>query len=324
MHTPSIEALDRDQAIGVAHMTFPAFRHLLELTTAPLHPDEGDMRPVQPIVAGARHGDAIVGLALAEVPADAGHRAASLLSVFVDPGHRRQGIGTALLRRVEVEVARRGATRIAAVYMTGRPLAGAVEALLARSGWPQPSTRAMTMRATLDELARMPWYGRVRLPKPDFEIFPWTDLRADEKRHLATSQRDRPWITEGLEPWRHDHAGFDETSSVGLRHRGTVVGWVINHRLGNGIVRFSGAFVREDHARRGRVFALYTDSIERLRGSGCRAITCITPTRYAAHAAFLRERCAPSAGFFAETKGSEKRLSPDPAAEGPPWTSDRE
>ena len=120
------------------------------------------------------------------------------------------------------------------------------------------------MRATLDELRRMPWYGRVRLPAPDFEIFPWTGLTPDEKRRLATSQLAQPWMTEGLEPWRHDHAGFDEVSSVGLRHRGEVVGWVINHRLANDVVRFSGAFVRADHARRGRIFALYTDSIERL------------------------------------------------------------
>jgi GNAT superfamily N-acetyltransferase len=274
----------------------------------PRHPEEGDARPVQPIAIGARMDDAMVGLGLAEVPLARDRGSATLLSVFVDAAHRRNGIGTALVRGVEAEVARRGYARLGVVYMTGRPLVDALEALLARRGWSVPTTRAMTMRAALDELRRMPWYGRVRLSAPDFEIFPWTGLRPDEKRRLAASQRERPWMTEGLEPWRHDHAGFDEVSSVGLRHRGEVIGWVINHRLAGDVVRFSGAFVREDHARRGRIFALYTDSIERLRGTACREITCITPARYAAHAAFLRNRCAASAGFFAETRGSEKAL----------------
>ena len=56
------------QASGLARMTFPAYRHLLTLEPVPRLPDEGDVRPVQPIAIGARHDDAIVGLALAEVP----------------------------------------------------------------------------------------------------------------------------------------------------------------------------------------------------------------------------------------------------------------
>jgi GNAT superfamily N-acetyltransferase len=306
----SIERLTRTEAVGLARMTFPAYRHLLDLEPAPRHLADGDDRHVQPIAVGARAGTSILGLALAEVPVVSGTNPdrATLLSVFVDPASRRRGIGTALVQRIEDEAARRGLTHLDGVYMTGGAFVDAVAALLARRGWSSPVTRTVTMRATLEELQRMPWYGRVRIEGPHLEIFPWTALTGDEKRRLATSHLADPWITEGLEPWRHDHAGYDEVSSVGLRHRGEVVGWVINHRLAEDLVRFSGAFVREDHARRGRIFALYTNSIERLRRTPCREITCITPARYAAHAAFLRDRCAPFAKFFAETRGAEKRL----------------
>jgi GNAT superfamily N-acetyltransferase len=310
MSTLSIDVLDNVQTSALGRMTFPAYRHLLALEPAPRQPDEGDRRPVQPLAIGAANGETIVGLALAELPLDGDPHSPELLSLFVGADHRRQGIGTALVGRAEAEVASRGHSRLGAVYMTARPSAAAVEALLARRRWSPPVTRTVTMRATLEQLQRMPWYGRVKVSQPDFEIFPWTALSIDDKRRLASSHLARPWIMEGLEPWRHDHAGFDDVSSVGLRYRGDVIGWVINHRLGGGVVRFSGAFVREDHARRGRIFALYTESIERLRGT-CREITCITPARYAAHAAFLRSRCAPSAGFFAETRGSEKNLVGD-------------
>jgi len=306
----SLDLLTPDGARAAERMTFPAFRHLLTLEPSPRHPAEGDLRQVQPIAIGAWVDGSVAGMALAESPIDDAPAAVpTLLSVFVEPSLRRQGIATSLVREAERHLIQRGHATVSAVYMTGSASTVAVEAMLARCGWSAPVTRAMTMRATIDELRQMPWYGRVRLPSPGFAVFPWTELRPDDKRRLASSQVSKPWITEGLEPWRHDHAGFDEVSSVGLRHRDEVVGWVINHRLAGDVVRFSGAFVREDHGRRGRVFALYTESIERLRGTPCREITCITPARYAAHAAFLRDRCGPTARFFGETRGSEKRLA---------------
>ena len=54
--------------------------------------------------------------------------------------------------------------------MTGRPFVDAIEALLARRGWSTPVTRAVTMRATLEELQRMPWYGRVRIEGPESDL----------------------------------------------------------------------------------------------------------------------------------------------------------
>jgi GNAT superfamily N-acetyltransferase len=306
---PNVERLSPTEAMAAAHMTFPAYRHLLSSQPARRHLDEPLGPLVRGVAVGARGDDGLIGLAVLEVPDTVGETPAALLSVFVDEAHRRRGVATALLREAQRLVAAQGAPWIEAVYMTGGPFADAVERLLARERWSTPTLRAVTMRATLDQLRQMPWFGKVRLPA-SLTIFPWTELTAADRRQLATSQQQHPWIVEGLEPWRHDHNGFDEVSSLGLRDGdGAVVGWVINHRLGAGIVRFSGAFARDDHARRGRIFALYTESVERLRGTDCRGITCITPARYRAHASFLRDRCAPCASFFAETRGAIKALT---------------
>ena len=48
-------------------------------------------------------------------------------------------------------------------------------------------------------------------------------------------------------------------SSLGLRYRGEVVGWVINHRMDERTVRFTCSFMRRDLARRAAILALYPD-----------------------------------------------------------------
>ena len=80
-----LSASTEAQASGLARMTFPAYRHLLALEPVPRHPDEGDLRPVQPIAIGAsarrRDCRARAGRGPGS-PAIAG--SATLLSVFVD------------------------------------------------------------------------------------------------------------------------------------------------------------------------------------------------------------------------------------------------
>jgi GNAT superfamily N-acetyltransferase len=307
---PSLVIEPLGEGSGLEAMTFPAYRHLLSLAVGRRHADDQATPIVQPLGVVARVGAERVGLALADVPCEvAARRPASLLSVFVVPPHRRHGVAGRMVDALEHLVYARGLSSMEAIYMTGRDSTQAVERLLASRGWSPPTLRAVTMRATLHELRRMPWYGRVALG-PSFEIVAWADVTNVEKHAMAASQRQQAWIPQGLEPWRHERAGFDTTSSLALRHRGAVAGWVINHRISPEIVRFSGAFVRSDLARRGTIFALYTAALERLRQTSCRTITCVTPVRYDRHVAFLRRRCAPWASFFAETRQSVRQLSP--------------
>ena len=68
----SIERLTQSEAGRLSRMTFPAYRHLLDLAPAPRHLADGDDRDVQPIAIGARDGTSIVGLGLTDVPVAAG------------------------------------------------------------------------------------------------------------------------------------------------------------------------------------------------------------------------------------------------------------
>jgi GNAT superfamily N-acetyltransferase len=301
----SIEPLQAAMAPALQGMTFPAYRHLLSLAPQPRHPEQGDTRIVAPFGVVARRGPQLLGLALAEL-ADAPERTAELLSVLVHPEHRNQGIATALVERVEAEAYRRGSPELKAVYMTGKPSIPVMERVFWKRGFQAPQARTVTLRFTPEEALSTPWFRRVRLG-PEFTVFPWSDLSRVERERLVASNASAPWIAPGLEAWRHDR-NFDPVSSLGLRRHGQIVGWVINHAIEQGVVRFTCSYMGYGLGRRGRIMPLYTESLERLRGAGCRFCTFVTPVTYRTMVEFVRRRCAPWATFFGETRGVVKKL----------------
>ena len=311
----SLELVELDASLGAAcaPMTFPVYRHLLSLEPAPRHPEQGDDRLIQPVGFVAKSEGVPIGLALAELPlgpestADESAKTPEALSLFVRPEHRNRGIATALLERLEAQIRGRGFPEVKAVYMGDRPGNAALQRVLAKRGWSSPTVRTVTLRFTPQGARNTPWYGRIQL-SDEYQIFPWSELAPEEREEIRRSQAASPWIPRGLEPWMHDRHSFDPISSVGLRYRDRVVGWVINHRVSSTTVRFTCSFMRKDLGRRGRILPLYTASLQRLDEAGCGDCLFITPVEFPSMVSFVRDRCAPWEGFLTETYGVSKRL----------------
>src|SRR5262249_3244217 len=215
----TITELTPEVAELLGGMTFPAYRHLLALAPAPRHADMADQPIVQPIAIAAWAGPKAVGLILAEIPTPGSGPADAIpgvLSLFVLADWRGCGVGTALVGALEDALRARGVPRMGAVWMTGKSNIAAIEHILVKRGWVPPVTRTISVRFTPEEAARTPWFRRVKLPADRYEIFPWVDLRPDERDQIRNSHEAGPWIAKGLEPWKHDHYGFDPISSVGL------------------------------------------------------------------------------------------------------------
>jgi lipid II:glycine glycyltransferase (peptidoglycan interpeptide bridge formation enzyme)/GNAT superfamily N-acetyltransferase len=290
-------------------MTFPTHRHLL----GRLGKDAPDARGAYPVARCARVGERPVGLLIAEVTAGT-PPSAELISLFVVPELRGQGLASGLLAGLEADLARRGIGRVTGVYMTGKPTLPALERVFAKNGFSPPEVRKVVVKFTPEEATRTEWYAKAKLP-PDCEIFRWADLTPAEREALQRSQAEQGWIHPELEPWRSD-ARFDEVSSVGLRKGGQVVGWVINHRMGPDLVAFTTSFVRSDLARRGAIFPLYVNSLERLRGTGVLCTFVTDAQQFPAMVRFVLRRCASFVTFCGETRGVFKELSsgsPEPA-----------
>ena len=303
-----LKDLDKDSAKSYTAMTFPVYRHLLSMQPLARHPEQGDQREVQPVAIGAHLAGKPEGLVLAEYPLH-GSGQPEILSVFTQSNHRNKGMATAMIQRLIRLLGGRGFEELQAIYMTGKPSIPAMERVLAKCAFHEPEMRTLTVRFTPDEALSTPWFGRFKLPDHLYEIFPWHELSSKERAKIKSSHEASPWIADGLEPWKHDAHGFDQVSSLGVRYQGTVVGWVINHVISPGIVRFTCSFIHKNLSQRGRILPIFTDSIRRLRDKGCKNCTFITPVSYEPMISFIRRRCEPWVSFVEETRGTSRKLS---------------
>lgn len=305
---------------ALAAMTFPVYRPLLDLVPTSRHPEQGDPRRIQPIGCVARAGAQPVGLVLGELPLDPG-AAPEMLSLFVIPELRRNGIGRALVAALEAETARRGFDSLATVYTVGKPGIAAFERILWQQGWQAPTARTVSVRFPPASALASELFSerRMKALSRGLELFPWHLLGAEERIRIRTDDEDHPWITPALAFWRFEGAGFDPVSSIGARLHGEVVGWVLNHEVQPGVVRFTCSFMRKEISRRGRIIPLYQESLRCLVETGCRRATFVTPVIYPNMIRFIHRWLVPIAEFVGETRGSRKSLrASQTAAESDP------
>jgi GNAT superfamily N-acetyltransferase len=316
MSTLEVVRVSPEYGPRLAELTFPAYRHLLDLKPKPRHRDEADRRVIQAHALAAVYDGRPVGLILLELPTTPGFRP-EVLSLYVSRDFRGQGIGKLLLTAAEQELWRLGHGEVLAVYMTGKPSIPILEHLFARRGWSTPQQRMVTVRFNVADLDQAQWIHRYK-PRPGYEIFSWMDLTSAERERIRQSDAATPWIAPDLAPWLHDAHGFEPITSVGIRYQGDVVGWLINHKLAEDTVRYTCSFIRPDLARLGGILPAYVASFERLKRFGFKQGMFVTPLHHAPMARFAVKWFGPWASFVGETRGTRKLLTEtsvrDPAA----------
>lgn len=291
----TLHHLNSMTAVPYQRFTFPIYRTYLQ-----------GLIPQDNVLAiGATTAEQASGLVLAELSPET--RSGTILSIFVDPPYRRQGIGTALLMHMEQELQQRGYQELQLVYVTGKPTTTALERLLHTCQWTAPEPRMIVCKSTTEHIAAAPWMHKDHLP-PAFEIFPWIEITSDERRSLQQQQDEHPWIPSDLVPFQLEE-GFEPINSLGLRYRQQVVGWVITHRLDSNTIRYTCSFVREDLQRMGRIIPMYVAAIQRQHQAGIINGIWTVPLRHTAMFNFVQQRMAPYMTSIEETRGVTKPLA---------------
>jgi GNAT superfamily N-acetyltransferase len=289
-----------------AMMTFPAYRHMMELQPTIRMPREHDDEPFEPLAVGAIREGRPAGLALGGIAP--GTDEVELLSLFVAKEHRLTGIGRSLVRAFEEHARRLGRPRLTAVYMTGRPGSDVFEAIGRSLGWSAPETRMVSVRFSVESLSAAAWIHKYRFGR-DWEVFPWDELPAEEYERIRRSNEAEAWIKPDLVPWKFDRLGFEPRTSLGARYKGEVVGWVINHQIEADTIRYTCSFMRQPWGRMGKILPLYSESFRRFAESGCPNATFTTPLHHRGMVAFARRWFAPWSTYFGESRGIEKSLT---------------
>lgn len=244
------------------------------------------------------------GLALVKILED---RTAELLSLFVKPADRCQGIGTALLTSLEQELSLRGCTEIEIVYTTGHKTTEVLEHLLLKFNWTKPKPRKLVCKTTIYDIANAPWMKISRLPRA-YEIFPWSEITPHERLTLEQEQEQKPWIAADADPLEHEK-NLEPLNSLGLRYQGRVVGWTISHRLNLDTIRYTCGYLSPELQKMGRFIPLLVNAIQLQTAAKIPRGIWTTALVHNSFVGFINKHMKPYLVSLEQSKGSNKLLS---------------
>lgn len=281
---------------GLLHqqLTFPTFRPLLE-TLKP----EGST-----VAIAVSDSNNPIGLAIAAIQPN--NKSAEILSIFVEPPYRCQGVGTDLLTRVEQELIFRGCTDVKLIYTCGQPTTQAFERLLQKCQWMPPQPRMLVCKSSRDKIMNAPWMQKTKLPD-SYSIFPWAEITEAERLGLQKYQEIFPWIPITLIPFIHEE-NFEPLNSLGLRYHGELVGWMITHRLSPDTIRYACGFLRPDLQKMGRFIPLLANAIHIQAKANILNGIWIVSVQRNSMVNFVKKRMAPYLTSLKESKESYKSL----------------
>lgn len=249
-------------------------------------------------------GEEIVGLAIVELDTQSGK--AGILSLFVVPKHRGQGIGTHLIQQLETKLIAMGCTRVQLSYQATEITQTALEPILQRQGWKLPKVSLILVKAEAERIPEIPWFKKYKLPK-DFVIFPWQELTEEERQQLQQGQEEKPWYQQGLSPFL-DEAIVEPINSLGLRYQGEVVGWLVTHRVAPDTLRYTSMFVEKRWQRLGRGIVLMAESLQRQYDRAIPYYAYAVSSRNPPMLEFVDRHLKPYMSWIAESKTTHKRL----------------
>jgi acetyltransferase (GNAT) family protein len=243
-----------------------------------------------------------IGLAVAVILP--GRTTARLLTLFVAPAYRRAKIGVALMQHVESDLRARGSNTIEALVPGDAAGACALDRFFSSLGWAAPTLDSVRCVAEHRRMLSAPWLQATADQPNGYDVLPWVDLSGEERESIRSRQAEHQWFPPDLDPFHHERM-LDAATSLALRHRGEVVGWMITHRVSPAELSYTCGFVRADLARRGRFIPLLRAALRREVGVAPDVEHIgiwSTPAHHASMVRFERTHMAPFCRAIVETR----------------------
>ncbi|WP_445636280.1 N-acetyltransferase domain-containing protein [Nostoc sp. DSM 114161] len=229
---------------------------------------------------------AIVGFAISE---RLNPQQAEIISLFVLPEYRHQGIGTRLLAYLERELAQQGCVEIILSYSTSTLTNVALEPLLSKLHWQPPQINLVLGKTATEKIVQAPWLNKYRLP-PAFEVFSWLDAGLSLPPNVEAHR---------LEP----------LNSLGLRYQGEVIGWVLTHRIAPDTIRYTNFSIAQAFEKREQGVSLLAEAIRRQVHSGVPYLTGSVSYRYPRLLKFVERHLTPYLTGVGEVRQTNKFIN---------------
>lgn len=254
--------LDQSTVTKYEELTYPAFRpHLRKITS-----------DTSTIAIGVELKSEPIGLIFAEygtVKTTPPKTYGQILSFFVVPEYRNQGIGTTLLQKMETELKSQGCEEISLKYLDN-PQQIALEKILKQHNWLAPEAKAFICYMSTTQSRKVPTIKNVdrlsaKLPE-DYTIFPWHTLTEAEIQSIK-NQLETDSYARRFTPFT-EQKRIENLNSLGLRYKDKVVGWMITHRTAPDTIRYTQMYVNPDFQPLSRSIIFLAKAID----TQCKAI----------------------------------------------------
>jgi GNAT superfamily N-acetyltransferase len=273
-------------------LTFPSLRYLLDYIG-----QESSL-----LAFASFYGESPVGLLIGQH--DQNSRTGDILSFYIKPSHRRQRLGTSLVRGFETEVKRRGGTMLSINFtsegLTSTPLQGFLQA----NYWDTPTCREFACKGTVDQGFKMPWVKRVRKQDGEFRISSWCKASAAELSRIKSMKGSIP---PDLYPFSH-HQCPEPITSILLTRKEDIAGWLVTHRISPDTIRYTHNYVLPELENRGLALAMMATAIRAQHETGIRNIIWTTPAHHARMVEFTQRRIFPYLSWMKHVMCSTKKL----------------
>jgi uncharacterized protein (TIGR03032 family) len=294
----------------VFHLTPENLAPYSPLTFPSLAPGSAALARIQGELLGlsAMASGVMVAFAVSERRADGG---ASLLSLMVEPPWRRRGIGTGLLARLMLFIAKEGIAPLTLRYQHSPEMGVTFEPILARLGWSSPRTDFVLLEGQSPQLAAIDWADRHPIAAP-YRLLTWPEL--SEAQLAQVADLDAP---PELQP-PVDSRGLELSICLALVHHEELVGWLIAHRTGANSVRYSSLYVSPPHRGRARALALLSEGFRRQHAAAIPIARAAIDRRNAPMLRLLKRHLGKHLSSIGRSRFSQ---APPPPAPPPPPSS---
>lgn len=172
--------------------------------------------------------------------------------------HQNQEIGTTLLAKTQEEAIKQGANTFTLVYPLDTPETPMFEKILEANHW--KGTRPFLIRGLFDPATFNAPIMQLNVQYPaGYKEFRWKNLKPRQRKDLLYREQ-QGHFSPAVSPFSEEKI-LEPLNSLGLEHKGRVVGWAITHRVDPETIRYSAVYVEPELKHQGFATKLLADAM---------------------------------------------------------------
>ena len=171
-------------------------------------------------------------------------------------------LGKQLVSKMEKFAIKQGVQHLSLSYRRDSASQPQITTTLHHLDWQDIEKKLWLTKFSVDRFVKMAWCKNMKPLPAAYDIFLWSTLSKQDEQHIVARQKNENWYPKELPPI-FDTAMFDPKTSVGLRLKGEVVGWMMTNRVNDRIIEYNSLFVSPELQRLGRGMHLIVDAIKR-------------------------------------------------------------